>query len=91
VFVNLCKQGEALVESLDKNEDINYLSEEEKESEKLYSPEKHLKGTKVTERPRLHNLLAFEQRHFRVDMEEGKPPRHTRHATQYERAKPCRQ
>lgn len=56
----------------DKNEVINYLSEEDKESEKLDGSEEHPKGSKVTERPRLHNFLPFEKRQFWVAMEERK-------------------
>lgn len=56
----------------DKNEVINYLSEEDKESEKLDSSEQHPKRSKVTERPRLHHFLLFKKRQLRVAMEEGK-------------------
>lgn len=68
-----------------------YLSEEDKECEKLDGPEKHPKETKVTERPRLHHFLAFLRRQFGVAAEEGEPCREARHATQHQCAKPCGQ
>lgn len=57
---------------IEKNEAI-YLSEEDKEDEELDGPEEHPKVPKVTERPRLHDLLAFVKRKVRVAMEEGEP------------------
>lgn len=58
---------------LSKNEEviIEYLSKEDKESEKFDGPEEESEETKVTERPRSHNLLSFLQRQIRIAMDEG--------------------
>lgn len=47
-----------------------YLSEEDKESEEFDGSEERPKETKVTERPRLQNVLAFVQRKVRISVDE---------------------